>query len=155
MGDTGSLVVGLVLGMLTLKIMSSDSVYLALHFNQKQLPLFLVGVLFIPLLDTCRVMFIRAMKGVSMFKPDRNHIHHIIIDNGLSHRKASFLIGTVNFLVALIMFYVITNFNTVQSTFILLGIFASSILFLFLINKNKVVLRKKIKMRNSMFKMFF
>ena len=155
MGDTGSLVVGLVLGMLTLKIMSSDSVYLALHFNQKQLPLFLVGVLFIPLLDTCRVMFIRAMKGVSMFKPDRNHIHHIIIDNGLSHRKASFLIGTVNFLVALIMFYVITNFNTVQSTFILLGIFASSILFLFLINKNKVVLRKKIKIRNSMFKMFF
>ena len=155
MGDTGSLVVGLVLGMLTLKIMSSDSVYLALHFNQKQLPLFLVGVLFIPLLDTCRVMFIRAMKGVSMFKPDRNHIHHIIIDNGLSHRKASFLIGIVNFLVALIMFYVITNFNTVQSTFILLGIFASSILFLFLINKNKAVLRKKIKMRNSMFKMFF
>ena len=155
MGDTGSLVVGLVLGMLTLKIMSSDSVYLALHFNQKQLPLFLVGVLFIPLLDTCRVMFIRAMKGVSMFKPDRNHIHHIIIDNGLSHRKASFLIGTVNFLVALIMFYVITNFNTVQSTFILLGIFASSILFLFLINKNKAVLRKKIKIRNSMFKMFF
>ena len=155
MGDTGSLVVGLVLGMLTLKIMSSDSVYLALHFNQKQLPLFLVGVLFIPLLDTCRVMFIRAMKGVSMFKPDRNHIHHIIIDNGLSHRKASFLIGTANFLVALIMFYVITNFNTVQSTFILLGIFASSILFLFLINKNKAVLRKKIKIRNSMFKMFF
>ena len=155
MGYTGSLVVGLVLGMLTLKIMSSDSVYLALHFNQKQLPLFLVGVLFIPLLDTCRVMCIRAMKGVSMFKPDRNHIHHIIIDYGLSHRKASFLIGTVNFLVALIMFYVITNFNTVQSTFILLSIFSSSILFLFLINKNKVVLRKKIKIRNSMFKMFF
>ena len=107
MGDTGSLVIGLVLGLLTLKLMAvGDAAHNSLSFNRSQLPLFLAGVLFIPTLDTIRVMLLRFTKGVSMFKPDRNHIHHILIDFGFSHRKASFCIGFINFLVASIMFYV-------------------------------------------------
>jgi UDP-N-acetylmuramyl pentapeptide phosphotransferase/UDP-N-acetylglucosamine-1-phosphate transferase len=157
MGDTGSLSIGLVLGLLTLKLMSSGNAEgnFALSFDQKQLPLLLLGVLFVPTLDTCRVMLIRAVKKESMFKPDRNHIHHIITDFGLSHRRASFSIGLVNFTVGLLMFFVITNFNILQSTFFLFGIFAASILLLFLMNKNKAALRLKIKIRKSMLRMFF
>jgi len=155
MGDTGSLSIGLVLGLLTLKLMTADSVYTALHFNPKQLPLLLLGVLFIPILDTCRVMLIRFFKGVSMFSPDRNHIHHIIVDFGLSHRKASSLIGFVNFCVALGMFFVIINFNMAQSTLLLIGVFFVGILLLFLMNKNKTALRLKIKLKASMLRMFF
>ena len=96
MGDTGSLVIGLVLGLLTLKLMAvGDAAHNSLSFNRSQLPLFLAGVLFIPTLDTIRVMLLRFTKGVSMFKPDRNHIHHILIDFGFSHRKASFCIGFI------------------------------------------------------------
>ena len=155
MGDTGSLSIGLVLGLLTLKLMTSDAVYTALNFNQKQLPLLLLGVLFVPILDTFRVMFIRFLKGVSMFKPDRNHLHHIIVDFGLSHRKASFCIGTVNLIVGLFMFFVIRNFNTVQSTFLLFATFTAGIILLFLMNKNKGALKWKIKIKNSMLRMFF
>ena len=97
MGDTGSLVIGLVLGLLTFKLLALNTgAYASLSFNRQQLPLFLIGVLFVPLLDTLRVMSLRALRGVSMFKPDRNHIHHIIIDYGLSHRRASFFIGLLN-----------------------------------------------------------
>ncbi len=155
MGDTGSLVIGLVLGVLTLKLLSvDDNAYGSLSFYRAQLPLFLTAVLFVPLLDTMRVMFLRLTKGVSMFKPDRNHLHHIIVDFGLSHRKASFFIGFVNFFVALIMFFVIQKFNTVQSLFILGLFFFIAIMVLFLMNKNKTALRLKIKMKNSMLKMF-
>ena len=155
MGDTGSLVIGLVLGVLTLKLLSvDDNAYGSLSFYRAQLPLFLTGVLFVPLLDTMRVMFLRLTKGVSMFKPDRNHLHHIIVDFGLSHRKASFFIGFVNFFVALIMFFVIQKFNTFQSLFVLVLMFFIAIMVLFLMNKNKTALRLKIKMKNSMLKMF-
>ena len=155
MGDTGSLVIGLVLGILTLKLLSvADDAYSSLSFYRAQLPLFLIAVLFVPLLDTMRVMFLRLTSGVSMFKPDRNHLHHIIVDFGLSHREASFFIGFVNFSVALIMFFVIQKFNTFQSLCVLGLMFFIAIMVLFLMNKNKTALRLKIKMKNSMLKMF-
>ena len=87
-----------------------------------------------------------------MFKPDRNHLHHIIVDFGLSHRKASFFIGFVNFIVALIMFFVIQKFNSFQSLFILGLLFLIAIMILFLMNKNKTALRLKIKIKKSMLK---
>ena len=155
MGDTGSLVIGLVLGVLTLKLLSvDDTAYGSLSFYRAQLPLFLTAVLFVPLLDTMRVMFLRLTRGVSMFKPDRNHLHHIIVDFGLSHRKASFFIGFVNFSVALIMFFVIQKFNTFQSLLILGLIFFIAIIVLFLMNKNKTALRLKIKIKKSMLKVW-
>ena len=155
MGDTGSLTIGLVLGLLTLKLMTADAIYASLHFYPKQLPLVLVAVLFVPILDTCRVMIIRLLRGVSMFSPDRNHIHHIIIDYGLSHRKASSLIGLVNFCIGLFMFFVIINYNTLQSALLLISIFAAGILLLFLLNRNKSALRLKVKLKASMLRMFF
>lgn len=155
MGDTGSLVIGLVLGLLTLKLMTLDGTTIPFPFNPEQLPLFLVGVLFIPVLDIIRVMALRVCRGVSMFKPDRNHIHHIIVDFGLSHSKASLFIGGVNFTVALIMFNVIQLFSSIQSAFILILLFLFAIIILFLMNKNKSALRLKIKLKNSMLKVFF
>jgi UDP-N-acetylmuramyl pentapeptide phosphotransferase/UDP-N-acetylglucosamine-1-phosphate transferase len=154
MGDTGSLVIGLVLGLLTLKLMSlGDDAYISSSFNRGQLPLFLTGVLFVPILDTIRVMLLRLTRGVSMFKPDRNHIHHIIVDFGLSHRKASFFIGLVNFIVAFTMFFVIQNFNNFESLLILLMLFFIAIIILFLMNKNKIAIRLKLKIRKSLLKM--
>jgi len=154
MGDTGSLVIGLVLGLLTLKLMAvGDAAHNSLSFNRSQLPLFLAGVLFIPTLDTIRVMLLRFTKGVSMFKPDRNHIHHILIDFGLSHRRASFCIGFINFLVASIMFYVTQQFTIFQSFLILVCMFFIAFTVLFLMNKNQTAIRLKVKIKKSMVKL--
>jgi len=154
MGDTGSLVIGLVLGLLTLKLMAvGDAAHNSLSFNRSQLPLFLAGVLFIPTLDTIRVMLLRFTRGVSMFKPDRNHIHHILIDFGFSHRKASFCIGFINFIVASIMFYVTQQFTIVISLLILISMFFIAFAVLFLMNKNQTAIRLKVKIRKSMVKL--
>ena len=154
MGDTGSLTIGLVLGLLTLKLMAADAVYASLHFEPKQLPLLLVAVLFVPILDICRVMMIRLLKGVSMFSPDRNHIHHIIVDYGLSHLKASSLIGLVNIFVGLTMFFVSIKYNTLQSIFFLIGIFTSGILLLFCMSGTVSSLRLKRKLKAFILKIF-
>ena len=154
MGDTGSLVLGLVLGLLTLKLMAvGDAAHNSLSFNRGQLPLFLAGVLFIPTLDTIRVMLLRFTKGVSMFKPDRNHIHHILIDFGLSHRKASFCIGFINFIVASIMFYVTQQFTILKSFLFLIFLFFIALTVLFLMNKNQTAIRLKVKIKKSMVKL--
>jgi UDP-N-acetylmuramyl pentapeptide phosphotransferase/UDP-N-acetylglucosamine-1-phosphate transferase len=155
MGDTGSLVIGLVLGLLTLKLMSfGDEAYVTLSFNREQLPLFLTAVLFVPLLDTLRVMFVRALKGVSIFKADRNHIHHIIIDFGLSHRRASFFIGLANFIAASIMFFVIQRFDFTGSLLILIALLFLAITTLFLMNTNRAALRIKVKMKQALLRLF-
>jgi UDP-GlcNAc:undecaprenyl-phosphate GlcNAc-1-phosphate transferase len=120
MGDTGSLVIGLLLGLLTLKLLTLNEATIPFPFNPQQLPLFLVGVLFIPVLDIIRVIALRVFKGVSIFKPDRNHIHHIIVDFGLTHSKASLFIGIFNFTVALVMFNVIQVFNILIYALILI-----------------------------------
>ena len=150
MGDTGSLVIGLVFGLLTLRIMTLDNSSTPLPFNVKELPLFLVAVLFIPILDLFRVMILRASKGVSMFRPDRNHLHHIIVDFGLSHRKASIFIGMVNFMVAFIVFNAIQVFNSLISAFILIALFLLAIVLLFLMNKNRTAIKLKLKIKRLM-----
>lgn len=148
MGDTGSLILGLILGLLTLKLMTfKDSNEVFLDIDQRQLPLFLIAVLFVPILDIFRVILIRIWKGVPVFSPDRNHMHHIIIDYGLSHRRASFFIGAVNFMVALFMFFIIKFFSPLQSSLILIFLFLLAILLLFFMNKNKTAIKIKLKLK--------
>jgi UDP-N-acetylmuramyl pentapeptide phosphotransferase/UDP-N-acetylglucosamine-1-phosphate transferase len=155
MGDTGSLSIGLVLGLCTLKLMSSGIPgTIALQFDQKQLPLLLMAVLFIPILDTCRVMLIRLFKGISMFKPDRNHIHHIVVDYGLSHWKASSLIGFANCTIALGMYFVISHCTPLESAFILVTAFLICIVSLFVMNKNKSAMLLKVKIKKVLLRMF-
>jgi len=37
-------------------------------------------------------MVTRIKKGVSPFKADRNHIHHLLLKIGFSHRKVTFVL---------------------------------------------------------------
>ncbi|HRF19617.1 MAG TPA: undecaprenyl/decaprenyl-phosphate alpha-N-acetylglucosaminyl 1-phosphate transferase, partial [Chitinophagaceae bacterium] len=48
------------------------------------------AILLVPLLDTLRVFGIRIFKGRSPFTPDRNHVHHLLLDSGLNHAAVTF-----------------------------------------------------------------
>lgn len=101
MGDSGSLLVGLILAFLTLKHLAMEpyAPILAEGYHPGNRLLFLACVLFIPAFDTLRVIIIRKMNGQSPFSPDRNHAHHVLLDLGLSHKKASFTLGLLNLVV--------------------------------------------------------
>jgi UDP-N-acetylmuramyl pentapeptide phosphotransferase/UDP-N-acetylglucosamine-1-phosphate transferase len=84
MGDSGSLIVGLVNAILVVKfIAAADSKGVHLPLTASVAIGF--SILIVPLLDTLRVFSIRIFKGRSPFAPDRNHIHHLLLDRGLNH----------------------------------------------------------------------
>lgn len=85
MGDCGSLVLGLANAFLVIKFITvADSPALPLHIESAVA--MGVSILVVPLLDTLRVFSIRIYQGRSPFSPDRNHIHHLLLDRGMSHK---------------------------------------------------------------------
>ncbi len=96
MGDTGSLVVGLILAVLSIHFieLSFDSLPYAFPFRSS--PAMAIAILIIPLADTLRIFTVRIINGKSPFQADRNHIHHQLLDLGLSHREAALTLYLVN-----------------------------------------------------------
>jgi UDP-GlcNAc:undecaprenyl-phosphate GlcNAc-1-phosphate transferase len=93
MGDTGSLVCGFIVSILTIQFIEMRAVESA--------PTVALGILFVPLFDTLRVSFIRVMKGLSPFAPDKNHIHHRILAMGFQQISTVLLLAFINGIVIL------------------------------------------------------
>lgn len=90
MGDTGSLVLGFVIAVLCIRMMQ-------LNMNVpnpviQHAPLFALGIVLIPVFDTLRVFGFRIWKGGSPFVADKTHIHHLLTNEGFSHRFTTSMI---------------------------------------------------------------
>jgi len=92
LGDTGSMVVGFVLAYQVIMYLSLSAVKPEFYVF-KNAPVFVLALLSYPLFDTLRVFFMRIKNGRSPFLADRNHIHHRLIDLGLSHKYATVVIA--------------------------------------------------------------
>ncbi len=91
MGDTGSTLSGLLNAILVIRfIETAENSYLIPHLSS---PAMGFGILLIPMLDTLRVFGIRILHGRSPFSPDRNHLHHILLDRGFSHKAITLTLG--------------------------------------------------------------
>ncbi len=90
MGDTGALVIGLILSILAVKfacLIKKEGVELTYPFI-----VVAFSVLLVPGFDVIRVVLHRYRAGKPLFLPDKNHIHHKFLALGCSHRKAMFTI---------------------------------------------------------------
>lgn len=104
MGDSGSLMVGLVNSIMVIKFITvADNPTNALPIVSSVAVG--VAILIVPLLDTLRVFSIRIFAGRSPFSPDRNHIHHLLLDRGMNHRSITFLCAGVNVIFIAIAFF--------------------------------------------------
>lgn len=98
MGDTGSMLIGLVNAIMVLHFIhvadAPDSVVPIVSA-----PVVALTVLAVPLFDTLRVFTIRIfLHRRSPFSPDRNHIHHLLLDCGFSHPAVTFTLVAYNLL---------------------------------------------------------
>jgi len=139
MGDTGSMLLGFMLGLLSVRFLTLDhySLY-KIPFNAIDIPIVIISFLIVPLFDTGRVFIVRLLNGKSVFSPDRNHLHHILIDAyHISHRRASFYIANTN-IAAVIVFSVVLKLTNIYiaSVIILLFVIAAAI-FLYQIKGKK------------------
>jgi UDP-N-acetylmuramyl pentapeptide phosphotransferase/UDP-N-acetylglucosamine-1-phosphate transferase len=92
MGDTGSMLIGLVNSILVVKFIAvAQSPGISVPMDAA--PALGFTVLLIPLMDTLRVFAIRIFHQRSPFIPDRNHIHHLMLDKGWSHNRITFTLA--------------------------------------------------------------
>ena len=120
MGDTGSLVVGLILAVLTVNFVELSFDSAPFEFPFRSSPAMAIAILIYPLTDTLRVFMIRVMKGRSPFHADRNHLHHFLLDLGLSHREVSLTLYLVNIGFILLALF-LRNISSLALLLILLG----------------------------------
>ncbi|WP_375416266.1 MraY family glycosyltransferase [uncultured Hymenobacter sp.] len=99
MGDTGSLVCGFIISILTIQFIEMG-LRVGQPFGQAS-PAVALGILFVPLFDTLRVFLLRMLSGRSPFSPDKNHIHHRILAMGFSQISTVLLLALLNILVIL------------------------------------------------------
>jgi len=78
MGDAGSMLLGYLLAWTLIRLSQQPGTHLS--------PVNVLWCVALPVLDTLAVMYRRMRQGKSPFKPDRGHIHHIVIGMGLGPR---------------------------------------------------------------------
>ena len=98
MGDTGSMVIGLILTYQIIKILTINP-SIKDNYQINNIPVVILALLSYPLFDTLRVFIIRIKNKKSPFSADRKHIHHSLIDLGLSHLQSSSLIIVYTFMI--------------------------------------------------------
>jgi UDP-GlcNAc:undecaprenyl-phosphate/decaprenyl-phosphate GlcNAc-1-phosphate transferase len=102
MGDTGSLILGLLLSVFVIQYNEFSISGNELVFNFS--PVFSLAILAIPVFDMIRVFSFRIYHRKSPFSPDMNHIHHKYLQSGLSHRKINLILITANLFIIGIVF---------------------------------------------------
>ena len=92
MGDAGSMMIGFIVAVLTLVASVNTENQLS-----APVPLLLLGV---PFLDTTLAFLRRFLKGKSWRDADREHVHHRLLDRGLSPSELLIALGSVSLLFA-------------------------------------------------------
>lgn len=88
MGDAGSLVIGAVLAVISVRTTYFDPNSTAPTLGHWYGVLMPLMVMAIPLYDLTTVTLIRLRRGQSPFKGDQNHFSHRLVRRGLSQRRA-------------------------------------------------------------------
>ncbi|MBK6930026.1 MAG: undecaprenyl/decaprenyl-phosphate alpha-N-acetylglucosaminyl 1-phosphate transferase [Saprospirales bacterium] len=102
MGDTGAMLTGAVCALLAIKFIELNrTAPVAVAFRPGAAPAIAVAILILPLFDTLRVITHRLSNGKSPFYPDRSHIHHTLLDAGLTHMQATSVLVALNTLIIL------------------------------------------------------
>jgi UDP-N-acetylmuramyl pentapeptide phosphotransferase/UDP-N-acetylglucosamine-1-phosphate transferase len=120
MGDTGSLVVGMILSVLAINSISHGLVTDNIKLPNKG-PLLAIAFLAIPLFDSLRVFVVRIMKGRHPLFPGREHIHHALLDLGLGHKYTSLILYIFS-LCLVFLSYFLLELNINMSIAILAGV---------------------------------
>lgn len=104
MGDSGSLIIGVVMFILAVKMVEHDLSRVPLAMKGVSRPVLAMAILSFPLIDTLRVFIYRAVQGRSPFSADKNHIHHHLMKLGLNHKQVVLVLYTFNIFIIVLTF---------------------------------------------------
>lgn len=91
MGDTGSMLIGLLLAACAITL-TGQTDPAALETSTVLPPILILllplAVIAVPLLDLILALFRRTRRKTNVFTPDKEHLHHRLLERGHSHRRA-------------------------------------------------------------------
>ena len=121
LGDAGSLFIGFwIATYLITYITSATNLKLVQVYSMdiENIPLIAISMISIPVLDSLRAIMIRIVNKKSPFEADRNHLHYILLDTGMTHFRASLFLTVINWFNCIIIFLIEQNFNSKELTMV-------------------------------------
>lgn len=138
MGDTGSLLIGYLITIFAVKFVHLNQFYnFSPGDNYVSAPVIAIAILSVPIFDTLRVFGLRSLKGRSPFQADRLHLHHLLVDNGMSHLGASVTLYSFTIVISLFTFFLRSFFTNTALSGYVIGIFG-----IYLLTCNSLELRR-------------
>lgn len=110
MGDSGSNFLGFILACLAIMGTAKSAAIISLF-----IPIVILGI---PIFDTFFAIIRRINNNIPIFKPDRDHLHHRLMDLGFDHRKSVLIIYGISGFFASIAI-LLSFINSPQATLIL------------------------------------
>ena len=150
MGDTGSMVVGFLLAFQSIAFININQLNPSAQFYLNA-PIIVLAILFFPLLDTLRIFYVRVViLKKHPFSPDKNHIHHNMLQLGLKHWQVTLVISIASTSV-LICALMVQKLNV--NLQLLVVIFTGIVMFALPFFINYGVFKKRIKMNKLLRKL--
>ena len=95
MGDSGSMLLGLSIAVTAIMFWETNAdTSFCLTFPAT--PAITLAIIIIPVFDVSRVFLYRIIHRTSPFSADRNHVHHRLVDIGLTHFQVSMILTALN-----------------------------------------------------------
>jgi len=142
MGDTGSLNIGFVvsvLSIMTINAYHEGGTISHVIVSSSGVLIVTLAILFVPVFDTFRVFTMRILRGHSPFAADRTHLHHYLLDIGLSHSQTVLVIlGSNIFITVIALFVQRLNINLALGILLLSMVGLFSVLMYLRRNKSQV-----------------
>ena len=138
MGDTGSMILGFLLAFtgisfIDIFIAKKDDVF----YHLQAAPVIAVAILILPIIDTLTVIITRIYHKKSVLSPDKNHIHHKLLNLGLTHKRSTAYIISYYFLIIAVA-YSFRHLNVNQLLLMILSLgFLGAYLPIFLLRFKK------------------
>lgn len=106
MGDTGSMFLGFAVSFLCINFIELNKPGTANLITpvMQSAPALVIALLIVPIFDTLRIFALRIAQRKSPFEADSNHIHHRLIDLGLSHLQATGILLMANIICLLLVY---------------------------------------------------
>lgn len=139
MGDTGSLLLGMVLAILSIRFCELN-LTITSSYRMESAPVIAIALLSIPLFDMTRVFAIRIFSRRSPFRADKNHIHHVLLGFHLTHLESTLILLALHTVIVLTAI-ALRTMNMVFLAVILFGIYLLFCSVVTLLKRRKQVFR--------------
>ena len=121
LGDAGSLFIGFWIATYLITYVTSapySELVQVYSMDIENIPIIAISMISIPVLDSLRAIMIRMVNKKSPFEADRNHLHHILLETGMTHFRASLFLTVINWFNCITIFLIEQNFNSKELTMV-------------------------------------